>query len=352
MLVPFTVDPDIFLGPCTKDDEVHHEDLLKLWSQFGQLVIPSNRETESRLFKQLSAKPQDRFMQGIQRNWMHHLKFCRRKVANPEFDNVLSELEYSKAKNIYPNIKLVCLDSVRAEFWGVTDDEISKQEIGNFEFCKFGFERHTNEFKKIIELWDTPIKSGQSRRQVWDERIYDLACDVSVVVINDPYAVDNFLNSKNKADSGLGWFLLNLAKIPTVAKKKIELISCVDTGINEAYAIQSDTKRSRQASIANAYQELVEFSHELVGGSIREIEPYFSIHSIYSKVEHYRGLRFHDFNFLEMDVGLEPFAKDFVTRTNSLNLRNWRANSAEVFREDEKKVRNISNRMPIINCAP
>ena len=351
MLLPFTVDPDIFLGPCSKDDLVHHDDLLKLWTQFGQLVIPSNRETESRLFRQLTVKPQDRFMQVIQRNWLHHLKSCRRKVANPEFDNVLGELEYSKTKNLYPKIKLVCLESTRAGLWGVAADEISKQESGNFEFCRFGYERHTNEFKKIIELWDTPIKAGQSRRQVWDERIHDLASDVSVIVINDPYAVDNFLNSKNKADSGLGWFLLKIAKIPTAAKKRIELISCIDTTASAAYANEPDAKRSRQASIATAYQELLAFSSELVGGSIREIEPYLAIHNIYSQVEHYRGLRFHDYHFLQMDIGLEPFSKDLVTRTNSLHLRNWMAKTTEVFREDEKKVRNICNRLPTINCV-
>jgi hypothetical protein len=353
MIVPFTVDPAIFDEFNSVQSRINHESLLDTWSKVGQLIIPSTSENESVLAQKIKMKPTNKYMQEIQIKWKQCLKVYRKKMGVPNFEKILNSAEYIESKDIFPTLKLVSLDSTRAELWGLGEFDISIESSSKYEICRFGHEYKTNNFSNALQLTNKPVEPGTKRQKVWDERILGLAKDSPVIVINDAYALDHFLDPKesNKSNTGLGWFLRRLANIQSPGQINVEIITCPDVNIRNNFVDSKEAYRERISNYDRVLTPLKEYSSSLVGGKIREITVYLTPYLTYKKVDHYRSIRFHDFQVIDINIGMELFENDFVSKTHTFYLHPWYSENATILKRDEQKIRDLVTFKSKIDCC-
>ena len=92
MIVPFTIDPDIFSAPPnSRVDFAKHKQLIRLWRNYGVLVIPGAGKSDSRIFKALQTSDQ-----RIKALWTNCFKQCTQELENSSVDEALKKSEFNK----------------------------------------------------------------------------------------------------------------------------------------------------------------------------------------------------------------------------------------------------------------
>lgn len=333
MLIPFTVDPDIFFDSGSNlDIKKKHANLLKLWRTLGLLVIPGDKQLDSKLYEAICKAPQ-----AIQTMWKEGLKHNRKTSCSSSFAYALAQDTPFLKEGEVMGIRLACLDRDRAELWGLGPDEYSKVIAKTMEICRFGDEDQASIVKSALDFTSRPINPEETPETIWRTRISDLSINSRFITIVDRYALKNFTANKFTGHlDGLEFLISKIAMAHTPDRKIINIFSSYSvawklfdpsTGFEDGLELLSVELKSRL--------------QRFVGKSISEITLHITRDSVFGPIVHYRYILFDQKNLLQLDTGLEPLSdfSDHDRRTCPCHLYEWRSELADAFRSDEKKLR-------------
>ncbi|MFL5353123.1 hypothetical protein [Archangium sp.] len=214
---------------------------------------------------------------------------------------------------------LLALDEVRAMEVGVPTDECSIR-LGNptVELCRFDCVDQSESFNLSKRLSSEPIRANQKVSLLWRERFLHLAkhADGNVTIV-DRYAGERHLERRD-GFSGLRKFLTGVD-----AGMTGRIVEIFTASVNRSAA---DILASAQALASNLRQ-----------GGISEIKIHISQNADFSRVAHYRYVRFGNFVCL-LDVGLEVFEGDEVFRECPFSMRQFDAQT----QDGESQLRSVS----------
>jgi hypothetical protein len=341
VLVPFTVDPEVLRDKNAGLDEMqHHASLIEMWGLFGQLVVPGNSESESELVAALKAAPQK-----VQTLWREAMKNYRKRGGNPLLEGALREDAVLSDESLCSGLRLVVLDRVRGELWGLPEDEYSALVARTVEICRFGHHGSTDVVKSVVALLQRPIALREKPDQVWRDRLKDLATASGVITVVDRYALKNFLESSN-AISGLERLLRNLSGLDVPNKKIVNFYSAYSLGWDRGVK-----SRTFEAACKHIFGQLEEFCMSISHGAIREVNVFIAPEAKFGDVDHYRYIRFDNQTMLVFDSGLEPLAGTIVERTCPVTLVRWMCPEADAYRDDEKRLKSVMEQERRISCG-
>jgi len=341
MLIPFTVDPDVFLQPTANLDCLkRHEALIRLWGLIGQLVIPGNKESESKLWTAINMAPPN-----VKLRWSNAFKNYRKRCGAPMFADALSATAPIEDARVCDGVRLASLDETRGELWGLGDDQFSKLVAQTLEICRFGHEDDTETVKRALALAARPIAASESVDTVWRERFRDLAAISRVVTVVDRYAIKGFLRPNGNEMSGLERLILNMAALGTPGKKVLHIYSAysLDWGLH-------GSARSIESACQHIVDEIQNLCYPLVGKSLAEVNVHIAGDQRFGAVAHYRYLLFDDQNLIQLDTGLEPLSGTVVKRTCPVHLVRWLSPSATVYMDDLKRLKAVLEPSSRIDC--
>ena len=333
MLIRFTVDPDIFSGSATNlDIKKKHANLLKLWRTLGLLVIPGDKQLDSKLYEAICKAPQ-----AIQTMWKEGLKHNRKTSCSSNFASALAQDTPFLKEGEVMGIRLACLDRDRAELWGLGPDEYSKVIAKSMEICRFGDEDQASIVRSALDFANRPINSEETPEAIWRTKISDLSTNSRFITIVDRYALRNFIENKCPGHlDGLQFLISKIAMANTPDRKIINIFSSYSVAWN-----LFDPSASFEDGMESLSFELKNRLHRFVGESISEIALHITRDSVFGSIVHYRYILFDQRNLLQLDTGLEPLSDfpGYVRRTCPCHHYEWQSELADAFRNDEKKLR-------------
>lgn len=341
MLIPFTIDPDIFRDPNANLDCLkRHDDLIRLWGLIGQLIIPGDKEKTSKLLDAYEQAPQQ-----VKVRWRNAFKHYRRKLGSPQFAEALQSDVALTDRGVCGGTRLASLDRDRAVLWGLEEDQFSKLLVQVLEICRFGHEDTTKIVKNILDLSTRSIEKDELPDEVWRERFHDLAIDSRNITVVDRYAIKSFLQSPQSELSGLERLMHKVAALETPGKKILHLYS--------AYSLDWRVHGSEvtfKAACQYIVSKVRDVCRLLTGRAILEVNVHIARDNKFGSIVHYRYLSFDDKNIIQLDTGLEPLGGSAVRRTCTVALLNWFSTSSEVHKTDLKQVGNELEISEAIDC--
>ena len=331
MLIPFTVDPDIFIE--SSDDlscRKKHNTLLQFWSKFGVLVIPGEKESDSKLLISFRQAPQ-----SIQSIWKSGFRHYRKIRCSSKFADALALDIPIRDENLCAGIRLVSLDRDRGELWGLDGDHYSMVIANNLEICRFGDETETAVVKDVIADSMRPIAAEDLPEKIWRNRFFGLAHNARVITVVDRYALKNFINSPRDGLDGLEFFISKISIMSTANRKIINIFS--------AYSIEWNLFGkgvSFEKGIQLAIREMNTRFQRLFSHSISEISINIASDSSFGRPVHYRYVLFDQQTLIQLDTGLESLGHipTNLRRTCPCSLIEWLSEVAEPYRSDYRKL--------------
>ena len=317
MIVPFTIDPDIFSStPNSRVDLAKHKQLIRLWQKYGVLVIPGSGKNDSRIFKTLQASDQ-----RIKALWINCFKHCSHDLENTSVDEALKRSEFNKLSS--QKIKLWCIDDSKDQLLGIESESYSKIIMNN-EICMFGFEQYSKAFEIAEKLSNKPITNSDDPDKTWRERFLPLCKYANNITVCDPHVVQNFFWSKGKTLSGIERLIKNVAEINSEKPKILHIYSSNKVG--------SDIR-----DFDEIFEKLSNYCASFKNKSIREIRLHLTTLSEY-RPQHYRMIKFNDHHLVTSDSGIELLGDEGRNRTHDFNLKHLYDESSEPYREDLKRL--------------
>jgi hypothetical protein len=334
MLIPFTIDPDIFVdSPENLSSRKKHSSLLNFWYKYGVLVIPCEKELDSKLLESINKAPQ-----SIQTIWKNGLKNHRKKRCSNVVAEVLALDIPISDEHSCEGILLASLDQDRGELWGLDENHYSKIIAKNLEICRFGDEAETDVVKEVIAISERPIIAANSPLQIWNSRFSSLADNSRVITIVDRYAIKNFILAPRDGLDGLEFFISKIAVMSAPSRKIINIFSSYSISWN-----LFGENISYEKGFNLIIDECKKRFHRFLGNTILEISINLTGDSVFGRVAHYRYVLFDQRTLIQLDTGLESLGtlpiKD--RRTCTCSRFEWWSEAAEPFRADEKKLKDV-----------
>jgi hypothetical protein len=318
MIVPFTIDPDIFFtSPITRDDLVKHKQLIDLWRDLGILVIPGVGKKDSRINKALQNSDQ-----SIRLLWANSLKHCNHVLENGSVDEALKNLEFNKLSS--QKIKLWSVDKSKDSYLGLEDASHSTI-IKNNEICMFGYEAFTNAFAKAKELSKKPIGPTDDPEKTWKERFLPLCTYSSNIIVCDPWLINKFFGSKGSNLSGIERLIKNLAGINSNKGKILHIFSTNKVG-------------NEEIKYEEIYKKIMSYCEPFKNKSLREVQLYLTTDRKYKPL-HYRMFRFDNSHVIPNDSGAEMLGDEGKGKSHDFNLKHLYDNSSTTYKNDLNELK-------------
>lgn len=317
MIVPFTIDPDIFSSPIkSRADFAKHKQLIRLWRNYGVLVIPGARRNDSRIYKALQESDQ-----SIRNLWMNSFKQCSQDLENTNVDEPLKNSEFNKLNS--QKIKLWSIDESKDSILGIEGGSHSKI-IKNNEMCMFGYEQYSQSFEVAEILANKPITDSDDPEKTWKERFLPLCKYATNIIICDPHIVQNFLRSKGKKLSGIQRLIKNIAEMNSDKPKILHIYSSNKVG-------------SESVDFDEILEKLNIYCTPFQNKSIREIRIRLTTLSEY-RPQHYRMFKFDDHHLVTSDSGIELLGDEGRNRTHDFNLKHLYDDASKSYKDDLKRL--------------
>lgn len=326
MLVPFTVDPQIFENDYSQDELYRHIKLIELWEKFGCLVLTGTSEEESRLKLAMDEAPQP-----IRKRWQVAWRAkLRRRCCVSDFDPESSEEACSEwLAALYDQVQIVSLEETRALCWGLPEDKYSLAREQAAEICRFGHESESLGFKRARTLAHRPIEKGSTWSQVWLERLEPFALESKTITLVDRYALKSLVEHRGSGISGLERLILQLSGLRKGNARNLNLM----TGMPKGW---------EHKNLEDSLQRIRECRSVLKGKALREVNVFVCEDYDFRDLSHYRYIRFDDHQLLQLDTGLEPLAGDMVKRLCPTNLLPWKQDICKPYWDVEKGLKAAS----------
>lgn len=317
MIVPFTIDPDVFSDfPNSRENLAKHRQLIELWRDFGVLVIPGAGKNSSRIVTALNNSDPK-----ILTLWKNCFKQCNHILENESVDEAFKKSDFEKVSS--QKIKLWSVKESKESSLGLEEESHSKI-IKNSEFCMFGYESHSNLFIEAKELSKSPISASDDPEKTWKERLLPLSKYATNIIICDPHIVQNFLWSRGKKLSGIQ-----------------RLIKCIAEMNSEKPKILHIYSSNRAGKDAVDFDEILEkfnnYCAFFKNKSIREIRLHITTLSEY-RPQHYRMFKFDDHHLVTSDSGIELLGDEGRNRTHDFNLKHLYDDSSKPYKDDLKRL--------------
>ena len=317
MIVPFTIDPDIFSAPPnSRVDFAKHKQLIRLWRNYGVLVIPGAGKSDSRIFKALQTSDQ-----RIKALWTNCFKQCTQELENSSVDEALKKSEFNKLSS--QKIKLWCIDESKDKLLGIERESHSKF-IKNNEICMFGYEQYSQAFEIAEQLANNPITDSDDPDKTWKERFLPLCKYATNIIVCDPHIVQNYLWSKGKKLSGIHRLIKNIAEINSEKPKILHIYSSNRVG-------------RETVEFDEIFEKLSNYCASFKNKSIREVRLHLTTLSEY-RPQHYRMFKFDDHHLVTSDSGIELLGDEGRNRTHDFNLKHLYDESSKPYRDDLKRL--------------
>jgi hypothetical protein len=317
MIVPFTIDPDVFsTTPNSRENLAKHKQLIELWRDFGVLVIPGTGKNNSRICTALNNSDPK-----ILTLWRNCFKQCTHILENESVDEALKKSDFEKVSS--QKIKLWSIEESKEPSLGLEEASHSKI-IKNSEFCMFGYEQHSNLFIEAKELSKSPISASDDPEKTWKERFLPLCKYASNIIVCDPHLIQNFWSSKGKKFSGIERLIKNVAEINSDKPKILHIYSSNRIG-------------AQTADFYEIYEKLTNYCSPFKNKSIREIRLHLTTLSEY-RPQHYRMFKFDDHHLVTSDSGIELLGEEGRNRTHDFNLKHLYDESSKPYRDDLKRL--------------
>lgn len=323
MLVRFTVDPEVFIGSVTGIDcRDRHERLIELWETCGILVLPGPKESESRMVGLIRNAPV-----SVQKRWELALKTFRKSISTSTSESLLSSLEEPTSRDLSKlDIQVISLDPTKAELWGVTSDDFSREIKVGTEICRFGHERRTKVFSNAIESRDDPIVIGTTFSEFWNRRLIDYAANSRVIVISDRYIGSL---AAQRDPPVLVELVAKVACLPHHMRRVIEIYTSIDETNMSPAELALRLRRMFEKLARNIPLE----------SGLREIRCYVT-DGQFGRIEHYRSILFDQKDLVLIDKGLSAI-NPVSRQTCPVQTLSWLGDKAEPYRKDFRKMREI-----------
>jgi len=317
MIVPFSIDPDVFSNASnSRENLAKHKQLIELWRDFGVLVIPGAGKKDSRINKALQSSDQT-----IKLLWINCFKQCAHILENENVDDALIKSDFEKVSS--QKIKLWSIEESKEPSLGL-DYESHSKIIKNSEFCMFGYEQHSNLFVEAKELSKSPISESDDPEKTWKERFLPLCKYAANIIICDPHLIQNFWNSKGRKISGIERLIKNLAEINSEKPKILHIYSSNRVG-------------AEAKNFDEIYEKLTNYCTPFKNKSIREIRLQLTTLSDY-RPQHYRMFKFDDHHLVTSDSGIELLGEEGKNRTHDFNLKHLYDESSKPYRDDLRRL--------------
>jgi len=347
MLVPFIVDPEAFLPESDHASPLsdlldRHARLVKLWKDYGVLVIPGERESTSVIYSNITQNKA--IPEPVRKLWMSALRYNRKVLGSSQLDSIFGDKTIDpKSQPRCDEFRLISLLPVRADIWGLADGSLSKEITAHIEFCRLGHEEHSNAFKVAATVSKMPIIEGDNCEQIWRDRFDSLVATCSEITIVDRYAAHNHFELK---DRGLGSGLLRT--LERIARhrhpKKINFFFSINADMLARWG-------TRQSFISALTLEMEDHLGLSLNG-LRELNLYWCDDSCFGGINHCRYMRF-GASAVVLDTGLEPFGDRPVERSCLVNyFSDWSGDEASSLRRDEQKLRNTCKTVRLVPPSP
>ncbi len=321
MLVPFTIDPDIFSNDYSQDELYRHIKLIELWERYGCLVLAGPSEAESRLALALRKAPDP-----IRKRWQSALKRLRQNCCVRDFDPQSNDVCSEWLEALADRVQIVSLEATRALCWGLPEDQYSYVGEQAAEICRFGYESESIGFKSAYTLAQTPIEKGTTWGKVWSERIEPFALESKNITVVDRYALKSLVEHRGSGVSGLERLILQLSCLKKGKPRNLTLM----TGV---------PKEWKHEDLKESIQRVRDCQTDLQGKTLREVRIHVCDDQTFGHLSHYRYIRFDDHHLLQLDTGLEPLAGEMVKRICSTYLQPWQHDVCKPYRVAEKALK-------------
>ena len=290
MIVLFALDPTSLLDE-TPRTLVKLKRIQSLWDRVGALAIPEPalRVPFVKIFEKLPV--------SVRKQLQVALKEKRTKEISGFA--CLSEITDIASLQALTALDLVCVDEVRALFYGMSEgDQLLVTETG-LEICLLDAVDQSQRFLEALALGDKPLLEGELVSSLWKDRFVPLLDYCKEVVIVDRYA----MSKSGRAEGALEQFLQRIDSVGPPARKVT--IFCSAEPYDEHYA----TSLAEQLLTAAKSR-----------GGLRELELNLISDFQFSKVSHGRYFRLGR-SVLEVDVGLELFQGKAIWRDCQFSLK-------------------------------
>lgn len=338
MLFLFTIDPNIFTSNIDRSLEEDLDEIFKYWKKVGVLVILNPNQSESKLYKAIRSCSYP----AIKQKWSSGL-------LQDKMRQISTELNYEDlwVKGSSDEI-LIGEDKVEIAV-------ISEKSIKNFKLklnqlpFKLNYIYHLclakqfHRLEKITDsenLYNLALPSQLTNDEVWSTRYRKIINYSKKIYIYDRYCIESFINNRrNKLEtSGLEQFIKKVATISPKRDKYIFIRSAIQ--LDEAYKKSNDREilltkfNEKVALIKNEMNEV--FKILIATTSIKEIDVQLVLDKDFGLIEHYRHIRFDDYNIIVIDKGLSHFEGSKVRQTTPFQYLPWKSILSKSYEEDEK----------------
>ncbi len=224
-----------------------HEELLEALTIHGRVVFTSMEDRDG-FVAQIGGLPSN-----VGKLWEALISSGRIKleVLDPPVEPGLAQTLDAKeiAEHLGRRVDLVLLEREHAELLGVPPDEFSVQAPGGSpELGRLSTATRTKALSRARELVDAPIREGDNREDVWQDRLAPFVAVSKSIVIYDRYAGVQAARRyvyKLRSRDGLTWLLGKIAQFPG---KRVRLITAV---------MEEDAGRKMDAEVvADGLQQL------------------------------------------------------------------------------------------------
>jgi hypothetical protein len=338
MLFLFTIDPKIFSSNIDKSLEDDLNDIFLYWKKVGVLVVLNPEPSKSLLYKSIKSCE----IPSIKQKWSSGL-------IPDKMRQISTECNY---EDLWNN------GSVHEIFIGEDKVEIaviSEKNIKNFKLklsqlpakidC-IDYLCTARQFRRLDKITDSetlcnmPLPPQLTNSEVWSTRYRKIINYSKTIHIYDRYCIDSFINKRIKGNnnSGLEQFIRQIANNSSNRDKYIKIRSAIQLEDEFKKSIDKELIRKkfneRVLLIRNEMNEV--FKDLIATTSVKEIDVQLVLDKDFGSIEHYRHIRFDDYNIIVIDKGLSHFEGSSVRQTTPFQYLPWRSILSKSFEEDEK----------------
>jgi hypothetical protein len=340
MLFLFTIDPNIFAGNINPNLMEDLDDILKYWKIFGVLVVLNPNPSESKLYTSINKCKNP----TIKERWSVALLKDRMRQINTEtnqedlWDNGSNKIILNGEDKI--EIVVISEANLKNFKFKLPQLPISLPFINNVCIPK--------QFRKLDSVAESDIycnlalDTSLTNAQVWNTRYRRLINYSKKIYIYDRYCCENFIKARSKGldNSGLEQFIMRIANNYPLGKKYIYIRSAVTLNDKESNQYNHFDKSQFldlfDYKVKSIESEMTKtFKHIIKKTSIQEIDVQLVMDRDYGAIEHYRHLRFDDYNIIVIDKGLSHFEGPKVNQTTPFQYLPWRSKLSKPYEEDE-----------------
>lgn len=327
MLIPFVIEPDAIrqfdmVVDAEFETKIRHRSLIKLWRQYGVLLLDgANRQTSNFL----------KFIEGLpekyRRDWVAVLD-----GPNPPIcflDGWQGEISPETLPKLNKNTMLALVDYMRAIDFELDESEFEKKIESNISsrpifVCRAKAMGHSTTICNRESLSNTHILNGTLVQSVWDERFKDIvsADFVKQISIVDAYSVSrHFVPPQNQKVSGLEMFLSLVAKCATTSKVVKLYASDADfDGRKEGSSIGRNIGSDFKINEESIKSEFWNLWNRVPKGKFKKFEIIITKHKKFRAKAHDRFFRMDNYVW-DIGSGLELFEGHNVSKTHAATFK-------------------------------